>query len=108
MIFIEKDQKTLHIPRHSGVNSEEVKLTLKIKHNITNNKLTINDLQDYGFKTGFFAFYGIDFSGYQTGEYNYSLYKGQTLLETGLLCIVNDKKEVISYKKESNKMIYNG
>lgn len=108
MIFIEKEQKTLHIPRHSATRSEETTLTLKIKHNITGREETVNDLKDYGFKTNYFAFYGLDFTEYQTGEYNYSLYKGDNLLETGLLCIVSNRKEIISYRKESNKLIYNG
>lgn len=108
MIFIKRDQKNIHIPRHSKTESEELTLTLKLKHNLTGTLTEMTDLKDYGFKTAYFAFYGLDFTDMQSGEYNYYLCNGVAQLETGLLNVENENKEVISYKKESNKLIYNG
>lgn len=108
MIFIKKDQKTVHIPRHSKTYSEELTFTLKLKHNLTNEETEFTDLTDYGFKTSYYAFYGLDFTDLQSGEYNYYLCNDNAQLECGLLNVDNQIKEVISYKKESNKLIYNG
>ena len=108
MIFINKEQKTIHIPRHNKTESEELTLTLKLKHNLTGTQIEFIDLKDYGFKTAYFAFYGLDFTNMQSGEYNYYLCNDIAQLECGLLNVDNENKEVISYKKESNKLIYNG
>lgn len=99
MIFINKEQRSIMIPKHVSYNGP-MKLTLK--HNLTNAEYELNNLTTSDTSLTFWTFNDLDFSALPTGEYNYDL----NGLETGLLQITQQTVDPISYNTEKTIIQY--
>jgi uncharacterized protein YhaN len=99
MIFITKEKNSIWIPRHTN-HIGPMKLTLK--HNLTGTEYVFDSLTNVGDSTQYWIFYGLDFGGLQSGEYNYNL----SDIETGLLQVGYDVTEPISYNTEKTIVQY--
>lgn len=98
MIFIDKEQKLIMIPKHVNIAGE---LNLTLRHNLTNTEYVFNDLPNNDTSSLFWTF-TIDFSNLPTGEYNYYL----NGVETGLLQISQSTTSPISYTTEKTIIQY--
>lgn len=108
MIFIKKQQNSICIPKHN-INNGPFKLVLT--NCLSHNKLEFDNLTDYNLNTIYYVFNGYDFSQLESGESEYTLYDvNGDLCENGLVQFVTEPtdSESISYKKELNKIVYNG
>ena len=110
MIFIDKEQRTIMIPKHINC-SGPMKLTLK--HKLTNAEFEFNNLTSSLSANGttltnddstllFWTFNDLDFSALPTGEYDYNL----NGLETGLLQVTQQVTQPISYNTEKTIIQY--
>ena len=99
MIFIDKEQRTIMIPKHINC-SGPMKLTLK--HKLTNAEFEFNNLTNEDTTLLFWTFGNLDFSALPTGEYDYNL----NGLETGLLQINQQVVDPISYNTEKTIIQY--
>lgn len=99
MIFIDREQTTLMIPKHVIID-EPLKLTLR--HNLTDTIYEFNNLTNTDTSTLYWIFVGLDFTSLQTGEYNYDL----NGLETGLLSVNTTETTPISYTTEKTIVQY--
>ena len=107
MIFIKKDQKSIWIPRHYKPEPEDTQLELVLTHRMSQNEYKFTDLEDIGSKTNYWIFYNMDFTDLLSGEYKYRV-RTKYGFEFGILQVMEDIKDPISYRKEQNKVIYNG
>lgn len=107
MIFIKKDQQSIWIPRHYKPEPEDTQLELVLTHKISQNEYRFPDLMDAGANTNYWIFYNMDFSTLQSGEYKYRV-RTKYGFEIGILQVMEEIKDPISYNKEQNKVIYNG
>ena len=108
MIFLKKSQTTIWIPQH---NKADGPFKLIIKHNLTNEEHEFNDINNEGYKSGFWIFMNLDFRYLESGENEYKLYdKDGNLIENGLLQVMQQLSEPISvsYEKKQNTIVYNG
>ena len=108
MLFVKRSNTALWIPRHKNGDGP-YKLT--ITHNMTGSETVLDDLQNEGYKSGYWIFIGLDLRSLEGGECTYRVYdKDNNELETGLLQVMQELSEPISisYKKETNKIVYNG
>lgn len=107
MLFIKKSQNVIWIPKHNSYNGP-FKLTLK--NTMTNKETEFTELENQGINSGYYIFYGLDFTGLESGEHEYRVFNEQDneIVEQGLLQVMYELSEPISvsYKKEQNKIIY--
>lgn len=111
MIFIEKTQKSIQIPKHTVPkwDNPQPSLTLYFTHKLTEERHDFNQVVDVGQSSSYWVFNNLDFTTLQSGEYEYFLTSDiLEPLELGLLQVLGDTKDTISYKKESNTIQYNG
>lgn len=99
MIFLDKEQKSIMIPKH--INSSGP-MTLTLKHNLTNAEFVFNNLTNDDSTLLFWTFNDLDFSALPTGEYDYNL----NGLETGLLQVTQQVTQPISYNTEKTIIQY--
>ena len=106
MIFIKpEDNQSIFISKHTdGVGPYK----LVLKHNLTNEDSEFDNLTNSGYKSGYLVFINLDFRYLNSGEHTYNVYDSTgSLLESGLLQVMTTLKETISYKKNTEKIIYN-
>lgn len=99
MIFINRDNKVIMIPKHVNY-AGSMKLTLK--HNLTGVDYVFDDIPNDDTSTLFWTFTDLDFSKIPTGEYTYSL----NGVETGLLVVNSLIEDPISYNSEKTIVQY--
>lgn len=106
MIFVKQSTTAIWVPRHSNADGP---YTLKLINNMTNAELSFNDLVNEGYKSGYWIFSGLDLSALEGGEHTYKVYdNNNNEIETGLLQVMYKLSEPISYKKQTNTVVYNG
>ena len=106
MIFIKpEDGQSIFIPKH---NLAEGPFKLILEHNLSHKTTEFEGLTDVGYKSGYWIFTNMDFRYLQSGEYTYRLMeKNGWQKEKGLLQVMSTLKESISYKTNTQKIIYN-
>ena len=107
MIFIKRFNTAIWVPRHSN---GEGPYKLVIKHNMTGSETVLDDLKNEGYKSGYWIFIGLDLRSLEGGECTYRVYdKDNNELEVGLLQVMHTLSEPVSvsYKKNTEKIIYN-
>lgn len=108
MIFLKKSQTNIWIPQHTKADGP---FRLTISHNLTNTEHEFDNLQNEGYKSGYWIFMNLDFGYLESGENEYKLYdKDNNLIENGLLNVMHQLSEPISvsYEKKQNTIVYNG
>ena len=108
MIFIKKSQNTIWIPKHNKITGP---FKLILTNCLSHNNIEFDELIDNDVNSGYYIFWGLDFTGLASGENEYALYDSDgNLCENGLLQVMVELSEPISisYKKDSNKIVYNG
>ena len=106
MIFIKpEDNQSLFISKH---NLAYGPYTLILTHNLSNEEYKFENLVDHGYRSGYLVFVGMDFRYLQSGEYTYNVIDQHSgyQKETGLLQVMTQLKENISYKKDNQTIIY--
>lgn len=106
MIFIKPEQsQAIWIPKHDEVDTYS--MTLILKHKLSENEYEFPDLIDSGLNSGYFIFINMDFSQLESGEYEYKLLDvNQKTKERGLLQVMAQLEDPISYKKDKKTIIY--
>ena len=107
MIFIKpEDNQSIFIAKH---NAAEGPFKLILTHNLTGAEYTFNDLKNEGYKSGYWIFINMDFRELSSGEHTYKVFdKDNNQLETGLLQVMYELSEPISYKTEKTTVQYGG
>lgn len=106
MIFIKRSSTAVWIPQHTKA---EGPYTLSLTHNLTNAEHTFNDLKNEGYKSGYWIFMNLDLRELTSGEHTYKVFdKDNNQLETGLLQVMYELSEPISYKTEKTTVQYGG
>jgi hypothetical protein len=109
MLFLKKDQNAIWIPKH---NYYDGPFKLVLEHNLTDRTTDYPELTNNGMNSGYYIFYGLDFTGLESGEHTYKLFDEQDneLVEQGLLQVMAQPADPISvsYRKTQNKIVYNG
>lgn len=105
MIFIKpEDNQSIWISKHNLAKEPYI---LKLTHNLTQKETEFVNLTDAGQNSGYHIFYGLDFRSLESGEYTYSLLDDSGYQkETGLIQVMSILKDPITYKKQSEKIIY--
>ena len=107
MIFIKpEDNQSIFIAKH---NAAEGPFKLILTHNLTGAEHTFNDLKNEGYKSGYWIFINMDFRELSSGEHTYKVFdKDNNQLETGLLQVMYELSEPISYNTEKTTVQYGG
>ena len=96
MIYIDKDTEIIHI---DGLGTE-----LRLEHNLTHSKYVM-ELILAGEGVLYNEYYFNEISLTQ-GEYCYTLYNGDDLVQKGLLIYDGEKDSVYTYQNENNIITY--
>ena len=104
MLFVKRTTTSIWVPKHvDGIGPYKVVLT----HNLTNAEHTFNDLVDEGYKSGYWIFMRLDLRELSSGEHTYKVFDADNnQLETGLLQVMHELSEPISYKTEKTVVQY--
>lgn len=106
MIFIKPEEgQAIWIPKHNKVDPNY--MTLILKHKLSENEYTFPEINDVDRNSGYFIFINMDFSQLESGEYEYKLLDmNLKTKERGLLQVMTQLREPISYKKDKKTIIY--
>lgn len=104
MIFVKRSTTAIWFPKHTdGVGPYKVVL----RHNMTGTEHTFNDLVNEGYKSGYWIFSRLDLRELTSGEHTYKVFDSDNnQLETGLLQVMYELSEPISYNTEKTIVQY--
>lgn len=106
MIFIKRSSTTIWIPQHTKA---EGPFTLSLSHNMTGTECSFNDLKNEGYKSGYWIFTNLDLRELTSGEHTYKVFdRDNNEIEVGLLQVMYELSEPISYKTEKTTVQYGG
>lgn len=108
MIFLKKTQTVIWVPRHCNAVGP---YRLKITNSISQNEYEFDNLENEGYRSGYWIFMNLDLSKLESGEHEYKLFdKDNNLIENGLIQVMYQLTEPISvsYNNQTNKIVYNG
>lgn len=104
MLFVKKSSTAVWIPRHFDADGP---YKLQLSHNLTGAEHTFNDLKNEGYKSGYWIFMGLDLRELESGEHTYRVFDSENnQIETGLLQVMYQLSEPISYKTEKTVVQY--
>lgn len=107
MLFVRpQENQSLWIPKHNKVFTDTV--DIECKHLLTGENQVFTSLKDQDVNSGYYIFIGLDFSKFDSGEYEYRLISNGYQKETGLLQVMTRLTEPISYKHNNKTIVYNG
>ena len=107
MIFIKpEDNQSIFIAKH---NEAEGPFKLILTHNLSHKVSDFDNLTNNGNKSGYWIFINMDFRELSSGEHTNKVFdKDNNQLETGLLQVMYELSEPISYNTEKTTVQYGG